>query len=943
MQLGSGGGDGGNAAGGNGGGRISIVVSDAVVNGSILANGGDGVIFGAVTTGGGSGGSIRIEATDLMGSGILQARGGNVPTAGAGAGGGGRVAVYTCEFLLPVANITASGGTGGNPGQPGTVYLTNITKTITATTGSNGSISPSGAVAVACGTDQTFTITPDLGYRIADVLVDAVSVGPVASYTFVAVTQPHTISATFSVANSAPQIATIAPQSVDEGSALALSVTVSDAETPPQQLTFSLEPGAPTGAAIDPGTGQFSWTPTEAQGPGDYSVTVKVRDNGDPILEDTETFAIHVNEVNQPPVLTAIGDKTIEEGAALAFSVAASDADVPANTLSFTLDPGAPEGAAMSSAGEFMWTPTEAQGPQDHAITVRVSDGSAEDFETITVHVTELNTAPVLAAISDQSTLDGVTLTVQATATDADVPANTLTFSIASGAVPGMTLEPASGLFTWTPTAAQAPASYPLTLRVTDDGSPSLHHEQSFVISVMQSNHPPVLAVPSSASGTEGAPLALVASATDPDLPAQTLTFSLMAPSPSDAFIHAETGVVSWTPADNGEFTFRVAVSDGLAGPVTADVAVTIANVDPTPTITTPSSGHVVPVGTTVEFTGTIADPGSADTHAATWTIDATMVTGVVNQSAHTIGASHTFTQAGVYAVSLTVTDDDGGAGSTSLVDGMEAMVVVFDPSAGYVSGGGWLESPAGAYVAAPELAGRANFGFVSRYQSGAFTPSGQTEFKFRVADMKFSSTIYDWLVVAGPKAQYKGSGTINGAGDYGFMLTGSDGDLRDPADQDRLRMKIWDKGTGQMVYDNMLGAPDSTTPSTAIGGGVVIIHKQPKGQGPSAIEPDDPIVERPIVLAVGTPMPNPSGGATSIRLALPDAAQVTAEVYDLAGRNIATLWTGPLDAREHSLMWNGRGREGKRVRGGVYFLRIHVQLSSGGASRVVRRMVRLD
>jgi hypothetical protein len=68
---------------------------------------------------------------------------------------------------------------------------------ITASAGTGGSISPSGAVGVANGTDQTFTITPNSGYQIADVLVDGVSVGAVTSYPFTNVTTTHTISATF--------------------------------------------------------------------------------------------------------------------------------------------------------------------------------------------------------------------------------------------------------------------------------------------------------------------------------------------------------------------------------------------------------------------------------------------------------------------------------------------------------------------------------------------------------------------------------------------------------------------------------------------------------------------------------------------------------------------------------------------------------------------------
>src|SRR5207247_1070415 len=72
-------------------------------------------------------------------------------------------------------------------------------ETITASAGAHGTISPSGAVAVNCGSDQTFTITPDANYHIADVLVDGTSVGAVASYTLTNVTATHTIDASFAI------------------------------------------------------------------------------------------------------------------------------------------------------------------------------------------------------------------------------------------------------------------------------------------------------------------------------------------------------------------------------------------------------------------------------------------------------------------------------------------------------------------------------------------------------------------------------------------------------------------------------------------------------------------------------------------------------------------------------------------------------------------------
>ena len=113
--------------------------------------------------------------------------------------------------------------------------------TITATAGANGSISPSGAVTVAHGGNQTFTITPNGGYSVANVLVDGASAGPVTAYAFTNVTANHTITATFTGANSAPnQPALNAPPDGGTGVSTSptLDVTVSDPDSNPLTVTY---------------------------------------------------------------------------------------------------------------------------------------------------------------------------------------------------------------------------------------------------------------------------------------------------------------------------------------------------------------------------------------------------------------------------------------------------------------------------------------------------------------------------------------------------------------------------------------------------------------------------------------------------------------------------------------------------------------------------------
>src|SRR4030095_13862468 len=97
-------------------------------------------------------------------------------------------------------------------------------------------------------------------------------------------------------------------------------------------------------------SGVESWTPTEAQGPGTSSVTVRVTDNGSPPLSDTKSFTATVNEVNSAPTLGVIANQTVNEGSLLTVTASGSDTDVPANTLTYSLDPGAPAGMTINAS-----------------------------------------------------------------------------------------------------------------------------------------------------------------------------------------------------------------------------------------------------------------------------------------------------------------------------------------------------------------------------------------------------------------------------------------------------------------------------------------------------------------------------------------------------------------------------------------------------------------
>ncbi|MHC1763609.1 MAG: FG-GAP-like repeat-containing protein [Verrucomicrobiia bacterium] len=186
------------------------------------------------------------------------------------------------------------------------------------------------------------------------------------------------------------------------------------------------------------------------------------------------------------------------------------------------------------------------------------------------------------------------------------------------------------------------------------------------------------------------------------------------------------------------------------------------------------------------------------------------------------------FAQPGVHTVCVQGWDRYG-----NVIGNTESLFLpVYDPEGGFVTGGGWINSPVGAFH--PDLeeyagvTGKATFGFVAKYLKGANVPSGNTEFQFKAGNLNFKSTAYEWLVVAGASAKYKGAGTVNGVDGSGFMLTAIDGNLLGGGRSDRFRIKLWDVATGVVIYDNQAGTDENAelNDTTILQGGSIVIHK---------------------------------------------------------------------------------------------------------------------
>jgi hypothetical protein len=222
------------------------------------------------------------------------------------------------------------------------------------------------------------------------------------------------------------------------------------------------------------------------------------------------------------------------------------------------------------------------------------------------------------------------------------------------------------------------------------------------------------------------------------------------------------------------------------------------------------------------------------------------------------------------------------------------AYFSVYDPNAGFVTGGGWINSPAGAYSADPTLTGKANFGFNAQYKKGSQTPDGNTEFQFQAGNLNFKSTNYATgsLVIAGAKAIFQGTGTINGTGNYNFMISAIDGNISGGGGVDKFRIKIQTAGGG-VVYDNNVNAPDNADPTTALGGGSIVIHSSGNNKSremnttATSVNPA-PAQQQEVLgkLAIKV-MPNPTSYYFNLSLKSQSKENVKMTIMDVTGRVI--------------------------------------------------------
>ncbi len=324
---------------------------------------------------------------------------------------------------------------------------------------------------------------------------------------------------------------------------------------------------------------------------------------------------------------------------------------------------------------------------------------------------------------------------------------------------------------------------------------------------------PPTVDANGPYTANEGSNLNLSATGSDPQSSGLTYAWDL----DNNGTFETTGQSVNFAAVDGPKIQqVNVKVTNAYDLSATASTTVTINNVAPSVSAIIAPVAPVL-INTSVNVSATFTDPGVLDTHTAIWDWgDGTTTSGVVNGG--NVTGSHTYTVTGVYSIGLSVKDSDNDTGSAAPFE----YLVVYNPTAGFVTGAGSYNSPAGAYPANPSLSGKAKFGFNIKYATGMTVPTGDFHFQFpgnASVVLTFESISYNWLVINGNNTSFKGTGSVDGVSGYSFLVS------TQTSNPDLIRIKIWNTTTNAVVYDSQPNAADTAIPTIPLQNGKIQMH----------------------------------------------------------------------------------------------------------------------
>lgn len=324
---------------------------------------------------------------------------------------------------------------------------------------------------------------------------------------------------------------------------------------------------------------------------------------------------------------------------------------------------------------------------------------------------------------------------------------------------------------------------------------------------------------------------------------------------------------------DVGENTVTLTVTDNNGNESTGTATVTVINDEPVIDAISIAEGPVqvgVPVTASASFT-------DSNARSANWYWgDGAVTKGEISEDNFT--GTHIYEVPGIYTVTAEVTDICGQTESKEY-----HYIIVTDPDAGFVTGGGVISSPAGAYTANPSLTGKAQYEFVVKYKKDGSAPKGNMNFRFKPANLKLSGTSFDWLVIYANKAFFKGKGVLSGNKNVEFIVAMVEGQTKnDPA---KFRIRILDATDGSVIYDNQVADGIDAVAAHDVSSGAIQIHN--RGNSKNARIASDESGRAEIHM-----FPNPVVEQLNISVSNTENDHVTYRVIDLKG-NILINYTG--------------------------------------------------
>ncbi|MDP6143205.1 MAG: tandem-95 repeat protein [Candidatus Marinimicrobia bacterium] len=334
----------------------------------------------------------------------------------------------TFDLLVTVTSVNDAGPVLGEIGPQGTDEDTPLTVTLSASDVDNDELifsaeSDNESVTVSVIGDQLImTPAPDY-FGTANITVTV-------SDEFL--TDSETFELTVNPANDAPVIEDIAAQVMDEDATLTIILNASDVdggsgEGDENDLTFSV---VSDNDAISVSVDSTLLTVTpDTNYYGNATITVTVTDMGNRLTDET-SFGVTVNNVNDSPVLTVIGNQSTNEDTLITLSVDFTDVDIhdPADTHTITVESSSPADVSVENlSGDVSGSTYDLVPSPDFFgtadITVTVMDNGEDSLtisEAYTLTVNAVNDFPVMAAISDTSTAEDTPLTITVSSSDAD-------------------------------------------------------------------------------------------------------------------------------------------------------------------------------------------------------------------------------------------------------------------------------------------------------------------------------------------------------------------------------------------------------------------------------------------------------------------------------------------------------------------------------------------